>query len=114
MTNEDLEMRKGLKGTKVNLLTSELSGIIGSGLDSGGKILDAGNRVFWAKHGFAEGLQVEPFVGSAFDGPIVKVEGIHIHKSLHSDAPQKKQEPILSERLCALSPKLPGLFLDIE
>ncbi len=52
----------------------------------------------------------EPAVGGATARAEVEVEGVYVEECKH-DALPKMQGPFLSERPCALSPKLPGAVM---
>ena len=59
-------------------------------------------------------MLIKPLIGHALDRTVIEVEGVYVNEGLHGDTLQKKQEPILSNRLRAPSPKLTGLFLIIK
>lgn len=68
---------------EVDLLALGLPDVGGAILDPRRKVFDAGNGIACWKDETAHGLEIEPFVGRAFERAIVEVEPIHIDTGLH-------------------------------
>jgi hypothetical protein len=105
----DLEIRSRPQGAEIRLLARGLVGVTGTRQALCREVLDASALVAW-EHDLQELGKVESLVGGATARAKVEVEGVNVEEGKHNALP-KMQGPSLSERPCALSPKLPGMVM---
>jgi hypothetical protein len=64
------------------------------GEDFGREVFHPNNLVIWEQQ-FTHPVNVEPFVGSVFDRPVIEIEPIHVDDGFHDLPSVKKAEAVL-------------------
>ena len=86
----DCEIGNSLKGADLDFLSLKFPGILCGWSNLGHEIADTMD-VVPGKQSPAKSLQVEPFVGRAFDRAVVEIETIDVDIHLHSMSSKSKE-----------------------